>query len=75
MLELGVLRGLITVATLLTFVGICWWAYRSGTRSRFEADGWLPFADEMPLPAASEDDGRASASAGAANRREGERLA
>ena len=44
---MGELRGLITVATMLTFLGICWWAYRSGNRERFEEDARIPFADEV----------------------------
>jgi cytochrome c oxidase cbb3-type subunit 4 len=43
MLDLGLVRGMITVLTLLTFVGICWWAYRPSSRQRFEEDAWLPF--------------------------------
>jgi cbb3-type cytochrome oxidase subunit 3 len=54
MQDLGILRGLITLLTLSTFLGICWWAYRSGNRARFEADGRLAFGDEEPLPASAE---------------------
>ena len=28
MTDLGLMRGVIALITLLTFVGICWWAYR-----------------------------------------------
>ena len=45
-MEIGELRGWITVITLLTFLGICWWAYRSGNRERFEQDALLPFLDD-----------------------------
>lgn len=48
--ELGLVRGLITLLTLMAFLGICWWAYRSDNRVRFEEDGWLAFGDEEPLP-------------------------
>lgn len=47
--DLGLLRGLITILTLSTFIGICWWAYRPGNRVRFEEDGWLAFGDEEPV--------------------------
>ena len=47
--DLGLLRGLITILTLSTFIGICWWAYRPGNRDRFEEDGWLAFGDEEPV--------------------------
>jgi cytochrome c oxidase cbb3-type subunit 4 len=46
--DLGILRGLITLITLVTFLGICWWAYRPENRARFEEDGWLAFGDEEP---------------------------
>jgi cytochrome c oxidase cbb3-type subunit 4 len=47
--EMGPIRGLITVLTLISFLGICWWAYRPGNRARFEADGWMAFDDaEVP---------------------------
>jgi cytochrome c oxidase cbb3-type subunit 4 len=42
-MEMGFLRGLITVVTLAVFLGICWWAYRPGNKSRFEEDAMLPF--------------------------------
>ncbi len=45
-MDMGTLRGGITVVTLLTFLGICWWAYRSGNRHRFEEDGRIPFIDD-----------------------------
>lgn len=44
--DLGLLRGVITLVTLLTFIGICWWAYRPENRARFEKDGLLAFGDE-----------------------------
>ena len=43
--ELGFARGVITLLTLIAFLGICWWAYRPGNRSRFEQDGLLAFDD------------------------------
>jgi cytochrome c oxidase cbb3-type subunit 4 len=46
-MDMGVVRGVITIATMICFLGICWWAYRSGNRSRFEEDAMLPFADEV----------------------------
>ena len=44
-LELGLIRGALTVMTLACFLGICWWAYRPGNQSRFEEDGWMAFDD------------------------------
>jgi len=45
-MDMGLVKGWITVVTLLTFLGICWWAYRPANRRRFEDDGWLAFADD-----------------------------
>jgi cytochrome c oxidase cbb3-type subunit 4 len=47
--DVGTIRGVITVVTLVTFLGICWWAYRSGNRERFEEDGRLPFREDGPV--------------------------
>jgi len=44
--DLGLLRGAITIVTLLTFGGICWWAYRPENRERFEDDGLLAFGED-----------------------------
>ena len=46
--DLGILRGAITLVTLLTFLGICWWAYRPENRDRFEEDGLLAFGEDEP---------------------------
>ena len=53
--EMGLVRGVITVLTLLAFLGICWWAYRPSSRQRFEEDALLPFenADAGPGRAGS----------------------
>lgn len=45
-MDIGTIRGLITVLTMITFLAICWWAYRSANRKRFEEDAWLPFREE-----------------------------
>ena len=49
-MDIGQIRGFITIATMATFLGICWWAYRSGNRERFEADALIPFADDGKAP-------------------------
>lgn len=46
MSDLGLLRGLITLATFSTFLGICWWAYRPANRKRFEEDAYLAFEED-----------------------------
>ena len=45
-LDMGLVRGVIAVVSLATFVGICWWAYRPANRGRFEEDGLLVFESE-----------------------------
>jgi cytochrome c oxidase cbb3-type subunit 4 len=45
-MDLGAVHGIITLVTSATFGGICWWAYRSGNKERFEQDALLPFLDE-----------------------------
>jgi cytochrome c oxidase cbb3-type subunit 4 len=47
-MDINELRGAITAVTFATFVGICWWAYRSGNRDRFEQDARIPFLDDSP---------------------------
>jgi cytochrome c oxidase cbb3-type subunit 4 len=53
--DMGIVRGLITIATLSAFLGICWWAYRPASRGRFEADAQLVFDDERPARRADEE--------------------
>jgi cytochrome c oxidase cbb3-type subunit 4 len=36
----------ITVVSLLTFIGIMWWAYSPRRKADFETAANLPFADE-----------------------------
>jgi cytochrome c oxidase cbb3-type subunit 4 len=45
-MDVNTFRGLITIAAMLAFFGVVWWAYRSANRRRFEEDARLPFADE-----------------------------
>lgn len=44
-LDQGLVRGLITLATLAAFLGVCWWAYRPKNRARFERDARIPFPE------------------------------
>ncbi len=51
MIDDGIIRGLIALLSLATFIGICWWAYRPRSRARFEQDALLVFdEDEQPRP-------------------------
>ena len=45
-MDINDVRAYITLATFLTFLGICWWAYRSRNKARFEADAMMVFASE-----------------------------
>jgi len=62
--DLGIVRGLITVVTLATFLGICWWAYRPASRERFEADGLLVFEEGEESSAGRSADGNEQAREG-----------
>jgi len=55
-MDMGELRGIITIVTMATFLGICWWAYRPGGRKRFEEDALLPFADDESVSERSSGD-------------------
>ena len=46
MIDEGIVRGLIALISLATFMGICWWAYRPLSRERFERDAMLVFDDD-----------------------------
>ena len=46
-MDINDLRSATTVISLLTFLGIVWWAYGvKGNKKRFEEAANLPFADE-----------------------------
>ena len=47
-MDINDLRSVMTVVSLLTFLGIVWWAYGvKGNKRRFEEAAQLPFADEQ----------------------------
>ena len=46
-MDINDLRSVMTVVSLLTFLGIVWWAYgMKGNKQRFEEAANLPFSDE-----------------------------
>ncbi len=47
-LDLNLIRSLVTVAALGAFLGIVWWAWSAARRSRFEEAAQLPFDREEP---------------------------
>ncbi|MDF1644153.1 MAG: cbb3-type cytochrome c oxidase subunit 3 [Pseudomonadales bacterium] len=40
------LQSLSTVLALASFLGICFWAYNSKRKGRFDEDAFLPFDDD-----------------------------
>lgn len=44
-MDINDLRSISTVVSLITFVGIIWWAYARGNKSRFDEAANLPFAE------------------------------
>ncbi|MBX3607399.1 MAG: cbb3-type cytochrome c oxidase subunit 3 [Piscinibacter sp.] len=45
-MDINDLRSIVTVVSLLTFLGIVAWAWSRGNRASFEEAARLPFADE-----------------------------
>lgn len=45
-MDINDLRSLMTVVSLLTFLGIIWWAYGKARSKGFEEAANLPFADK-----------------------------
>jgi cytochrome c oxidase cbb3-type subunit IV len=45
-MDINVLRSIITVLSLLAFIGIVVWAYSKNRRQQFEEAANLPFADD-----------------------------
>ncbi|HTD05733.1 cbb3-type cytochrome c oxidase subunit 3 [Undibacterium sp.] len=41
------MRSIMTVVSLLVFLGIVYWSYSSGRKNDFDAAANLPFADEV----------------------------
>ncbi len=44
-MDINDLRSITTVISMITFVGIIWWAYARGNRKRFDEAANLPFAE------------------------------
>jgi len=45
-MDINDLRSITTVISMLTFVGIIWWAYARGNKGRFDEAANLPFAGD-----------------------------
>ena len=46
MMDINLLRILVTIAAVAAFAGIVWWAYAPARRERFKRDALLPFEEE-----------------------------
>ncbi len=45
-MDINDLRGLSTAFLMITFIGMCFWAYNSKRKKSFDEAANLPFADE-----------------------------
>jgi cytochrome c oxidase cbb3-type subunit 4 len=45
-MDINDLRGLSTLFLMVTFIGLCFWAYSSKRKKTFDDAAQLPFADE-----------------------------
>jgi len=45
-MDINDLRGLSTVMLLVSFIGLCFWAYSGRRKHEFDEAASLPFADE-----------------------------
>lgn len=45
-MDINVLRGIITVVTLLTFIGIVLWAWSGRNKARFDEAARLPLEED-----------------------------
>ena len=45
-MDINTLRSLSTVLVMITFIGVCWWAFAPRRKKRFEEAANLPFADD-----------------------------
>jgi cytochrome c oxidase cbb3-type subunit 4 len=45
-MDITTVRGISTFFVMAAFLGICWWAYSSRRKSRFDEAANLPFEDD-----------------------------
>ncbi len=45
-MDINTLRGMSTIFVMIAFIGICWWAYGSKRKQRFDDAANLPFQDD-----------------------------
>ncbi|MEY3007585.1 MAG: hypothetical protein RI942_1927 [Pseudomonadota bacterium] len=54
-MDINDLRGLSTVMLLVSFIGLCFWAYSGRRKHEFDEAASLPFADEPSSHARSQE--------------------
>lgn len=52
-MDINDLRSILTVVSMVTFLGIVWWAYSRGSQKGFEEAANLPFAEDDDLGGAA----------------------
>ena len=59
-MDINDLRSLLTVLTLISFVGIVWWAFSSRRKAVYEEAAMLPLEDDPPAPPVGRNVGQAN---------------
>lgn len=54
-MDLGTLHSIATVAALVAFIAIVWWAYSPKNRERFEEDAQLALDDDIAISSRNKD--------------------
>jgi cytochrome c oxidase cbb3-type subunit 4 len=57
-MDINDLRGLSTLFLMISFIGLCFWAYSSKRKSTFDEAANLPFADEEQDQRSTQEDER-----------------
>ena len=45
-MDMNTMRGIATILAFAAFLGVCWWAFGSERKQRFDEAANLPFDDE-----------------------------
>lgn len=57
-LDIGLLRGLLTVLLMAAFLGLCVWAFSRRRKADFDEAARLPLEDDAGAPPAPDNGGR-----------------
>ena len=52
-MDINDVRGISTILVMITFIGVCYWAFAPRRKERFREDANLPFADEPSVDSKS----------------------